>query len=295
MIRRVDRIQLAAWEAEAVASTWETLFGAERLGTDEVKCLGARRITLLAGTSRVEILQPEGPGAVQDFVDRRREGLFGAGLATTDLHETATSLAAAGVPLHRETTPTGGNQIFFGPTLIGNLRGVISEFEAKPTRSAGVLKRIYEITNLVTDLGAATDFYARALGLDATGWRPIDSELYGYTGKLTLFEPPDWLDRFEVVQTNDETKAMGKFHKRNGDSFYMCFAEADDFSAVQSRLEAAGARHALRDPSDFKGDPNVLFVHPAALGGMLFGVSKTGVAWEWSSRVETAEAASPES
>lgn len=63
----------------------------------------------------------------------------------------------------------------------------------------------------------------------------------------------------------------------------MCFAETDRFDALRQRLDAAGARYALRDPRDLGGQPNVLFVHPKSLGGVLLGVSATGVAWEWSS------------
>ena len=42
----------------------------------------------------------------------------------------------------------------------------------------------------------------------------ITSELFGYTGVLTLFAP-DRLDRFEVITPTDFTKTLGRYHARH--------------------------------------------------------------------------------
>ncbi len=107
-----------------------------------------------------------------------------------------------------------------------------------------------------------------------------------FTGQLTLFNPPQQLDRIELSQITEPSRAMGRFHARRGQSIYMGFVETDDVAAVQSALEARGARYAGRtdDPN-----PEGLFIHPSALHGMLLGVSRTNLAWTWSGRPELAK------
>ncbi|MCH8333554.1 hypothetical protein IIC65_06430 [Candidatus Sumerlaeota bacterium] len=276
MLRRVDRIQMAVPERDALIQTLGTLFGATASEEDVVECWAARRTRVRLGASWVEVLEPSGPGPVQEFVDRWRGGLFAAGFETGRLDEVCASIGEAGLTLHRE-----GGQVFVEPGPIGGLRAVISPAPETQPEPAGLLRRLYEVTNPVADLDAVTQLYVRAFGLDRSRWRPISSELYGYTGALTLFEPPEWLDRIEVTQITDYSQAMGRFHKKRGDSLYMCFAEVEDFGSLKDRLDAAGARFAVRQRED--GAPNVLFVHPSSLHGMLMGVSRTGVAWDWSS------------
>jgi hypothetical protein len=109
--------------------------------------------------------------------------------------------------------------------------------------------------------------------------------MYGYTGQLLLFNPPEQLDRIELSQITEPSRAMGRFHARRGQSIYMGYVETDDVGAVQARLNAGGARYSGRtdDPN-----PEGLFIHPTALHGMLMGVSRTNLAWTWSGRPELA-------
>lgn len=73
--------------------------------------------------------------------------------------------------------------------------------------------------------------------------------------------------------------AMGRWAARRGDSLYMCYAETEDVGAIVRRLTRRGARFTPRG-----GDG--LWIHPSALGGLLLGISRTTVAWEWSGRPE---------
>ena len=278
MLEYLDRIQLAVPDADAAAKTFTECFDAESVGEADCGTLSARQVTVRVGDSEVELLEPKGPGPVADAVGGWGGGLFGAGFATADPDGVAASLEAAKVP-----TTVEGDRLYFGPTPVGGLRGVISPDRSDSSEKAGVLSHIYEVTNPVKDFQAAVDHYATAFGLDDGKFCPIQSDAYAYDGSLTLFDPPAKLDRIEVTQTTDETAAMGRFYKRRGESFYMCFAEVDDFSALRERLDAAKARYAL-DPNVEEGvEPDVLFVHPKSLHGMLMGISLTGVAWRWSS------------
>ena len=109
------------------------------------------------------------------------------------------------------------------------------------------------------------------------------SDRFGYVGTLTLFDPPNRLDRIELSQVTDEVHAMGRFAKKWGDSLYMCYVEVHDWPAVRSRLLDAGARYTPRG-SDPASDPDGGWVHPKELHGLLLGISRTGLAWEWSGR-----------
>lgn len=280
MLNRVDRIQLVVPDAASALETFGACFGIHVQGEDEAPALGARRTSFRMGEAEVELLAPAGPGPVRDFLETTGGGLFAGGFSTNDLDAVAASLDSAGATFHRQ-----GDQLFVEPMPVGGLRCVLTAERSVGTEPdpPSLVRHIYEISNLVSDADAAEDFYVRAFGLDRSRFQPIDSEVYGYTGSLTLFDPPRILDRIEICQPHDRTKAMGRFHERRGDSLYMCFAEVDDFDALTERLRSAGAQFALRDPSDHAGDPNVLFIHPRSLHGLLFGLSLTGVAWEWSS------------
>lgn len=278
MLNRLDRIQFAAPDAKPVVKTFRDLFRATEAVEDRVACLAARRWTLRMGESEIEILQPEGPGAVQEFVDARRSGLFAAGFSSLDMDDLRASMSAAGLLMHEL-----GDQVFIDPTPVGGLRAVFTPERGLPAANRALLTHIYEVTNPVHDLKAAVAFYSRAFGLDPTRFAPISSTLYAYHGALTLFDPPARLDRIEVTQTYNSALAMGRFFEKYGESLYMCFAEVNDFAALRDSLDRCGVRYTLRDARDFGGEPNVLFIHPQSLHGMLMGVSQIGVAWEWSS------------
>lgn len=279
MLARLDRILLAVDDLAAAAGTWERLFGATRGAEDELKCLGARRLVLGLPESEIELLAPAGPGPVADFVSRWRSGLFGVGFASASVDAVRASVTRLRWPVVAER-----DQLVIGPTLAGGPRIVISPLgrirRAPPGEAT--LRHVYEVTHTVVDEPAATADYARAFALDATAFKPISSKLFGYRGSLTLIDPPVRLDRIEVTDPYDRSLAMGRFLEKRGQGLYMCFAETDKFAELRARLDAAGARYQMRDAADMSGEPNVLYVHPSALCGVLMGISATGVAWEWS-------------
>jgi hypothetical protein len=83
----------------------------------------------------------------------------------------------------------------------------------------------------------------------------------------------------------DNVHAMGRFAKKHGDSLYMCYVEVHDWPAVRGRLLEANARYTPRG-SDPATDPDGGWVHPKELHGLLLGISRTGLAWDWSGRKE---------
>jgi hypothetical protein len=278
MLEHVDRMQLAVRDRAAAARTFIEAFDAVEVKDDAVPALAAKRRVVQAGRSEFELLEPAGEGPVADYVAEWGEGLFAAGFSTRDVATLARRLAEKGV---RYTE--AGEQLLIAPDQTPGLRMVVSPERERPM--VGLIRNLYEATNLIEDHVAAGDFYADRFGLDASRFCPITSKQYGYTGQLTLFNPPERLDRIELSQITDPEKAMGRFMtRRGGETLYMCYSEADEIAPIAERLEKRGMRFAGRDPGD--PHPAGIFIHPATFHGVLMGCSRTNLAWSWSGHPE---------
>jgi hypothetical protein len=282
MLKRVDRVQIAVRDLAAAERIVADTFAGETLRSDEVAPLAARRVTVQAGTSLIELLQSAGAGPVRDFVERWGGGLFGAGFSVFDLDAAARQLERERVNF----TPSNG-QLFLDPSATFGMRTVLSEHHERAP--LGMIRWIYEVTNVVGDWRAAAQKYARIFALDASRFVPITSAEFGYTGTLTMFDSPARLDRIEVTQITDPARAMGRFHQKRGDSLYMFYVETDDVTALVRRLDSRGARYAAgrNDDAGLAG----IFIHPTAFLGVLVGVSRTENAWLWSGDPERAHRA----
>ena len=273
MLKRVDRVQIAVADSNAAEKVVAEVFGGELVRRDKAAPLSAKRSTMQAGSSLIELLEPDGAGAVQDFVSKWGGGLFGAGFSVDDPDAAAHHFTKSGVNFDQSA-----GQLYLDSGATFGMRTVISQHHERAP--VGAIKWIYEVTNVVADWKAASDRYARIFGLDAAKFSPIESKQFGYTGTLTLFDPPARLDRIEIAQITDPNLAMGRFHQRRGDSLYMFFVETDDVGALEQRLQARGSRFAAhtRDAAGLAE----LFIHPSAFLGVLIGVSRTEHAWTWS-------------
>lgn len=273
MLKRVDRVQIAVSDRAAAERVAAEAFGAEVVRRDDLKLLGAKRTAMQAGASIIELLEPDGTGSIGDFVAKYSGGLYGAGFSVEDLDAAARHFEKQGVRFQRQ-----GGQIFLDKSATTGLNAVISEHHERAP--IGAIKWIYEVTNPVADWQAAAQLYTRLFALDASKFSPIESKEFGYTGTLTLFEPPERLDRIEIAQITRPELAMGRFHQKRGDSLYMFFVETDDVGALEDRLKARDSRFAShrRDAAGLAE----MFIHPTAFLGVLVGVSRTEHAWTWS-------------
>ena len=277
MLSYVDRIQLVVSDRKAATETWQRYFDAVVVGQDESRFLNAHRTTVQAGDSLVEFLEPAGEGPVGDFAARWRTGLYGVGFATEDMLQVARHLDSHKVRFTRE-----GDVLFVALTETDGMPTTIVPTTRRDP--VGLLSHVYEVTNPVRDWQDTAARYTRVFGLDPTRFSPIKSSLYGYTGTLTLFDPPARLDRIEITQTSGGG-AMDRFFQKRGPSLYMCYAETPDVSGLAERLKEHGARFAAAEDAPAESG---LFIHPSALEGMLMGISRTNYAWAWSGRPELA-------
>ena len=279
MLKRVDRVQVAVRDNAAAERVVTEVFGGELLRRDVLSILHAKRSSMQAGSSLIELLEPEGAGPISDFVAKYDGGLYGAGFSVEDIELAGRHLDANDVRFERVS-----GQLYLDPKATFGINAVLSTHHER--NPVGAIKWIYEVTNVVADWRAASDRYAKIFNLDASKFSPITSPEFGYTGTLTLFNPPERLDRIEISQITDYEKAMGRFHRKRGDSLYMFFVETDNVDALAERLAAHGSKFAPR-PRDKAGMPE-LFIHPTAFNGVLVGVSRTEHAWTWSGDPERA-------
>ncbi len=279
MLRRVDRMLLAVRDREAAADSFRAVLGAERVREGTSRLLGARRTVVQVGISQFELLEPAGEGLVASHLERWDEGILAVGFSAADLSGLGSRLSQRGVSYIEED-----GRLWVASDQTPGMNVVLSPDEERSP--VGLIKWLYEVTNIVDDHERAAAFYADAFGLDSTRFSPIHSDRYGYTGQLLLFNPPQQLDRIELTQITEPSLAMGRFAASRGQSIYMGYVETDDVAAVQRRLDERGVRYAGRsdDPN-----PEGLFIHPTALHGMLMGVSRTNLAWSWSGRPELAQ------
>jgi catechol 2,3-dioxygenase-like lactoylglutathione lyase family enzyme len=281
MLKRVDRIQIAVRDAAKAKEVVTAVFGAEEIQRDDLRGLGAHRTTVQAGTSLIELLEPSGAGAVAAQLEKWGEGIFGAGFSVTDVHQAARHLERHGVKFRNET-----GQLFIDASETKGMRVVLTQHQERPP--VGLIKWTYEVTNVVGNWKEAADRYRTIFDLDPSRFVPITSKEFGYTGSLLMFDSPARLDRIELSQIVEPEKAMGRFHRRRGDSLYMFYVETDNVNALADRLKARGGRFAGQTAIP---DATGLFIHPTAFCGTLVGVSRTEHAWLWSGDEERARRA----
>jgi len=262
------------------SETFARLLGAEPAREAHSDWLAADCTIMSIGESELELCEPTGPGPVRESLERWGEGLFAAGYSTASLQALAQRLDRVGAAHVRE-----GERLYLPGTTTAGLPMVISASASRPR--VGPVSFFYEATNsLESDWRGVMARYVEMFGLDESHFSPIGSRRFGYEGTLTLFHP-DRLDRIELSQTfADQPGAMRRFvERRGGDSLYMCYIETHDFDALKARLLAAGATLTPRG-GPIEQERDGCWVHPKSLHGVLLGISRETVAWEWSGRPE---------
>jgi len=287
MLERVDRIQMAVPDCAAAAGNWQAILGAEEESQDRVACLGANRTTWRVGAGRIEFLEPDGTGPVADAVAHKGAHLFAAGVSTPDFDALVNHVRSQRVNITVES-----GQAFLDPDDTGGfgLRAVVSKDET--LAAVGALDCFYETTLLVHDAPKCVRQCADLFGLEMGNFVPISSDEYGYDGSLTLFRP-NHLDRFEVITPNNSGNTMGRFFTRSGEGYYMAFAESGRLPAIEEKVKAEGLGHTAVPPNRAAGrSADTVFLHPRTLGGMMLGISRPTMAWQWSGQPDKVEALS---
>lgn len=286
MRTEIDRVQLAVGNRKEAAQGWQTLLGAEHVRDDKVACLGALRSVYQVGSSEIEFLEPDGVGSVEKSLTARgRPHLFGAGVSCPDLEAVKAHVATMG----QECTTEGDQaHLRYAEAGTNDLHIVLSQTTAR--EAVGLLDKLYEVTILDTHFQKMTDAIAALFQVDPQQFSRITSDNFKYDGYLTLFKPGE-LDRFEVIHPTSPETTMGRFQGRQGRAYYMAFAETPHILEIESRAKEAGAGLTVSRPENRSTADmaDQLWLHPPALGGMMLGVSRRTMAWNWSGSPERVE------
>jgi hypothetical protein len=279
MMDRVDRVQVVVKSAETAAVTFNTLLGTEIVGQKPSQYLNAKRTILGFGESEIELCEPDGAGRAADFLAARGEGLMTAGLSCARPGHLVSRLQALNFAAIED-----GDQFYMPGSEHYGIPFVISETQAR--NRVGPVSFLFEFTNtLVSDWRHVAAHYAGIFGLHPRRFSRLKSDLFGYDGTLTMFDPPNRLDRIELSQVFKPDVPMARFVDRHGDSLYMCSCETHDIENLVGRFLHAGVRWTPRGKNK-EDERDGFWTHPADLHGLLMGVSRTTVPWGFSGRPE---------
>lgn len=276
---RVDRVQVAVKSGGEAAATFAKLLGTQIARKAPSTYLGAKRTIIAFGESEIELCEPDGTGRVADFLKERGEGLMTAGLSCAKPNRLRKRLEGLGYNAIED-----GDQFYLPGEEHYGVPFVISETIYR--NRVGPVSNMFEVTNtLVSDWRLAAAHYAGIFGLHPRRFCPIKSEAFGYDGTLTMFDPPNRLDRLELSQVVRDDVHMAKWTKLYGDSLYMCSCEVHDIDNIVDRFRNAGVRWTPGGRGkDEKQD--AFWTHPGDLHGVLMGVSRTTYPWSFSGRPE---------
>jgi catechol 2,3-dioxygenase-like lactoylglutathione lyase family enzyme len=282
MLHSVDRILVAVRSLDEAQQNYTNILGAQLLGDFESPWLQARVRRMALGTTQVELCEPLGAGRVQEHLDTLGEGLVFGGVSTPDLAAFARHLEQQGV---RHAQADG--RLYLEREDLYGMPLVVSA-AAPQSRAAGPVEFLYELTMVLRSPWQEVEgHYADRLGLQRERSVGITFERFGYTGTLMMFDP-DRLDRIELSEAHDPAFPMGRFSAKRGDALYMCYVQTDDLADVIARLDRHGQRYTRRTQTPVERDG--LWIHPSAINGVLMGVSRHSLAWQWSGRADRVQA-----
>lgn len=284
MLHTVDRILVAVHSLDDAERNYRNVLAAIVVDEFDSDYLKARIRRMALGSTEVELCMPSGPGPVQEHLDRLGEGLLRGGVSTPDLAECARWLQAQSVRFDA----ADGRLYPLSEDLYGMPLTISAAPSAPRARASGPIEFLYELTMVLRsrwqDVAA---HYAQRLALKPDNMVGITFARFGYEGTLMMFDP-DRLDRIELSEAHDPAFPMGRFSAKRGDALYMCYVQTDDLADVIARLERHGHRFTRRTQTPVERDG--LWIHPSALNGVLMGVSRHSLAWQWSGRPDRVQA-----
>jgi len=97
---KIDHIGIAVKSLADAIKVYEDAMGLKVSGYDQVDEQGVRLAMLNIGESRIELLEPTGPGSpIEKFMTKRGEGIHHIAVAVDDIEKSLQQLKAAGVRL----------------------------------------------------------------------------------------------------------------------------------------------------------------------------------------------------
>jgi len=272
MLDRTDRLALAVPERTVAAETYRQIFDSEIVDDVDDPVLGAMRMTLQWGRDQLELLEPTGPGPVEQFLTQGKRGIFAGGLALADPAVLAARLEGKGVRVHQ----SGADRFVILPDDLHGTGTILSKTVAH--ERVGLNNKIWQITYAVPDLEAAIETYTRLFALEDAFTNRYHSPRFGYHGGITWFDARDGgpLDSLEYLEPFDPEMAVARFLRKSGPGIYMASIESDDIDEIKERVASTGPGLDRAAGQAFGG-----FIHPLRLHGLLLGMTGYDV---WNAR-----------
>lgn len=123
--------------------------------------------------------------------------------------------------------------------------------------------RIHHIAIVVPDAAAALPFWRDALGLAVGGVHPEPAQ-----GVAVTFLPVGE-GAVELVEPTDDASGIARFLAARGPGMHHVCLEVEDLDQAVAHLKAAGIRLTSDVPVTNASGRRLIFVHPAATGGVL--------------------------
>lgn len=123
--------------------------------------------------------------------------------------------------------------------------------------------RIHHIAIVVPDADAALGFWRDALGLAVGGVHAEPAQ-----GVAVTFLPVGD-GAVELVEPTDAGSGIGRYLANRGPGMHHVCLEVDDLDAAVAHLRSAGVRLTTEAPVTNASGRRLIFVHPAATGGVL--------------------------
>ncbi len=260
MLERTDRVCLAVTDAAKAAEDFAGIFDTEVVDVSLDKITNAVRTTLQWGQDQVELFEPQGDGSVADFLKAGRSGLFAGGFAAADPGALAARFEERGVTIHEQSA----DRFVVLPDELNGTGVVLSKTERHGR--LGLNDKIWQITYAVPDLKVAVTDYSSLFRLEDTFTNYYTSDNFGYEGAITWFDARNGglLDSLEYLEPTEDSKAVARFVRRNGNGIYMASVETDDILAIKERVTSTG--------DGWQGTEFGGFIHPKRLHGLLLGL-----------------------
>lgn len=120
----------------------------------------------------------------------------------------------------------------------------------------------------VEDLNSGFEFY-KALGFDRLETEEVASE------KVKVgFIPLGNRANLELLEATTQDSTIRKFLEKRGPGIHHICLRVKDIDGIVRRLKAAGVRLINEEPKMGAHNCRVIFVHPAATGGVLIELSQ---------------------
>lgn len=280
MFETVDRILVAVNSLDEAEANYRNILGATVVKDYASDFLKAQVRVMAIGNSWVELCQPTTAGVTQDRLTKSGEGLLFGGASAPNMVQFTQHLNTKGI----EYTSADNRTYIDGGLLYGMPLVVSNPQPRDPAAALTPVEFLYELTVVLkSSWPKVADAYTDLFGLNVDDRVGITFSRFGYDGTLLKFSN-DRLDRIELAEAHDTAYPMGRFTAKHGDGLYMCYVQTNDLADIISRLEKHGCRWTRRTETPVERDG--LWIHPSALNGVLFGVSRTSLAWGWSGKPE---------